>query len=134
LQNAKSATASASTSSAPVFNISVGDAVLDLLRPRPAQAIEHPMPPAAALAIPSNQDKMLLGPARTLGLDMSIGQFCESFGLQASIRAKLEDNAYDCARNLRFITLNDLTEMGFKLGEKAALQDAVERWSVPQVA
>jgi hypothetical protein len=131
LQNAKSAPAS--TPSAPVFNISVGDAVLDLLRPRPA-AIEHPQAEPPALAIPSNQNKMLLGPARILGLDMSIEKFCESFGLQPSIRAKLEDNAYDYARNLRFITLNDLTEMGFKLGEKAALQDAVERWSLAQVA
>lgn len=123
----------ASAPSAPIFNISVGDAVLDLLRPRPANA-EHPQAEPPALAVPSNQGKMLLGAARVLGPDMSINQFCESFGLQPSIRAKLEDNAYDYARNLRFITLNDLTEMGFKLGEKAALQDAVERWSVPQVA
>jgi hypothetical protein len=40
---------------------------------------------------------MLLGAARVLGPDMSINQFCESFGLQPSIRAKLEDNAYDYA-------------------------------------
>ena len=36
-------------------------------------------------------------------------------------------------RNLRFITLDNLTEMGFKLGEKAALQDAIECWSVPVI-
>ena len=128
LQNPKSTPASAS--SAPVFNISAGEAVLDLIRPRPA--IEHPEP--AALTVPSNQGKMLLGPARILGPDMSIDQFCESFGLQPSIRARLEVNGYYYARNLRFVTLDDLMEMGFKLGEKASLQDAVERWSVPQVA
>jgi hypothetical protein len=124
---------SAPTSSSPVFNISVGDAVLDLFRPRPA-IVDHPEHPA--LAVPSNagQGKMLLGPARALGLDMPIAQFCDFYGLQPSIREKLEENAYDFARNLRFIALNDLTEMGFKLGEKAALQDAIERWSVPPVA
>ncbi|KAF8815024.1 hypothetical protein BYT27DRAFT_7080856 [Phlegmacium glaucopus] len=126
-QNAKSADAP----SAPVFNISVGNAVLDLLQPRPA-IVAHPEPPM--LAIPSTQGKMLLDPARILGPDMPIGQFCDSFGLQPGIRAKLEANAYDYAQNLCFIALNDLTEMEFKLGEKAALQDAVERWSVPHVA
>jgi hypothetical protein len=77
---------------------------------------------------------MLLGPARNLGPDMAIAQFCNSFGLQPTIQAKLEENAYDYARNLRFIALDDLKEMGFKLGEKAALQDAIERWSVPHDA
>ena len=62
---------------------------------------------------------------------MSISDFCTSFGLQASILKKLDSNAYDFARNLRFISLDNLTEMGFKLGERAALQDAVERWSIP---
>ena len=61
---------------------------------------------------------------------MSISDFCTSFGLQASILKKLDSNAYDFARNLRFISLDNLTEMGFKLGERAALQDAVERWSL----
>ncbi|KIK01240.1 hypothetical protein K443DRAFT_7073 [Laccaria amethystina LaAM-08-1] len=83
------------------------------------------------LAVPPSVNKMLLKPTSSVGHDMPIGEFCTSFGLQPSILAKLEDNAYDYARNLRFITLDNLTEMGFKLGEKAALQDAVERWSIP---
>ena len=33
-----------------------------------------------------------------------------------------------------FIMLTDLTEMGLKLGKKAALQNAIEHWSVPHVA
>ena len=76
---------------------------------------------------------MLLSSTHDVGLDMTISQFCETFGLQPSILGKLEENAYDFARNLRFITLDNLTDMGFKLGEKAALQDAVERWSVPHI-
>jgi hypothetical protein len=84
-------------------------------------------------AVPLNQSKMLLDPACDLGPDMPISQFCESFGLQHTVLEKLEENAYDFARNLRFIALNDLTEMGFKLGKKAALQDAVECWSVSRI-
>ena len=61
---------------------------------------------------------------------MPIFEFCDSFGLQPSVLEKLEENAYDYAQNLCFITLNNLTEMGFKLGQRAALQDAVEHWSV----
>ena len=74
---------------------------------------------------------MLLVQGRDVGPDMAISQFCETYGLQPMVRAKLEENEYDYARNLRFIALDDLTMMGFKFGEKAALMDAVERWSVP---
>ena len=131
LQNSKLAPASAFL--APVFNISADEAALDLLRPCPAiEHPEHPEPPALQVAVPSNQGKMLLDPI--LGPDISIDQLCESFSLQPSIRARLEVNGYYYARNLCFVTLNDLTEMGFKLGENASLQDAVERWSVPHVA
>ncbi|KAF8968729.1 hypothetical protein BDZ97DRAFT_1755027 [Flammula alnicola] len=127
-QNAKGS----ATSSVPVFNISVGDGILDLFRPARAAVPDAPAP--QMLAGPAHVNKMLLNPACDVGPDMPIAQFCDSFGLQRSVLEKLEENAYDFARNLRFITLDNLTEMSFKLGEKAALQDAVERWSVPRVA
>jgi hypothetical protein len=73
---------------------------------------------------------MLLNPAFDIGADMSITQFCESYGLQPEIHKKLDENGYDYARNLRFVTLDNLTEMGFKFGERATLQDAIERWAV----
>ena len=82
------------------------------------------------LAVPPSANKMLLKPTSGVGRDMPIAKFCTLFGLQLSILAKLKENAYDYAHNLCFITFYNLTEMGFKLGEKAALQDAVERWSV----
>ena len=85
------------------------------------------------LAVPPSANKMLLKPTSGVGRDMPIAEFCTSFRLQPSILAKLEENAYDYTHNLRFITLDNLTEMGFKLGEKAALQDAVECWSVPVI-
>ena len=85
------------------------------------------------LAGPPIANNMLLKPTSDIGPDMPISDFCTSFGLQASILEKLDSNAYDFARNLRFISLDNLTEMGFKLGERAALQDAVERWSIPRI-
>jgi hypothetical protein len=113
--------------SAPVFNISVGDGVLDLFRPRiPVQDTPAPaLPPVATHA-------MVLSPARDIGQDRSIAEFCALYGLQPSIQKKLEDNAYDHARLLRFVSLNNLGEMEFKLGERAALLDAIERWSLPR--
>ena len=80
------------------------------------------------LAVPPSANKMLLKPTSGVGCDMPIAEFCTLFGLQLSILVKLEENAHDYACNLCFIALDNLTEMGFKLGEKAALQDAVERW------
>lgn len=122
---------------APVFNITVGDGLVDLFRPARAPVLDAPAVPAAPApqtpAGPSSTNKMLLSPTCNIGRDMPISEFCNSFGLHPSVLEKLEENAYDFARNLRFITLDNLTEMGFKLGQRAALQDAVERWSVPRV-
>jgi hypothetical protein len=50
-----------------------------------------------------------------------------------NIHSKFINNAYKEARFLRFVTIAELKEMGFQLGEIAALRDAVERWSVLRV-
>ena len=118
------------TSSAPIFNISFDDAVLDLFWPWPA--IPEPLTPQLA-AVPLNQNKMLLNPACDLSHDMPIVEFCEFFGLQHTVLQKLEENTYDFAHKLHFIALDSSTQMGFKLGEKAAFQDAVEHWSLPHI-
>lgn len=105
--------------------------MLDLFRPRAAV----PEAPVAAHQIPagfSNNQLMLIKPGFDVGPDMSIAEFCDFFALQPSILQKLTDNAYDFARNLRFIMLANLDDMGFKLGEKAALLDAIEKWSIPR--
>jgi len=129
-QNAKGSAGPLTAPLAPVFNITVGDGLVDLLRPA-HRADPDPTPPT--LAIPPPVNNMLLRTTSGIGPDMPIVEFCTSFSLQPSILVKLEENAYDYACNLRFITLDNLTEMGFKLGEKAALQDAIERWSVPLI-
>ncbi len=73
---------------------------------------------------------MLVNPLFDIGANMSFAQFCNNYGLQPAILKKLDENGYNYARNLHFIMLDNLTEMGFKLGEKAALQNTVERWAV----
>jgi hypothetical protein len=45
---------------------------------------------------------------------------------------KFTENFYKHARALRFVTIDELKEMGFRLGEIAGLRDAVESWSVPR--
>ena len=115
---------------APVFNISVGDGVLDLFCPRAPvldAPVPVPIPVTASHAVP-----MVLSPARDIGPDISITEFCTLYGLQPSVQKKLEDNAYGHARLLRFVSLDNLGEMEFKLGEHVALLDAVEHWSVPR--
>ena len=124
-QNAK-ATVPTSSSSALEGTIDIIRALM-VQRPAsdaPARVIEAP----SASIQPSSAT--LVNPLFDIGADMSIAQFCNNYGLQPAVLKKLDENGYDYARNLRFITLDNLTEMGFKLGEKAALQDAVERWAV----
>jgi hypothetical protein len=128
------ASKSSSLLSAPNINsIQFSDSTVDLIRSifRPA-VLEPPVPTNTVVqAMPFTEtSSMLLNPIRNMGPDIPIAEFCESFGLQPSVLKKLEENAYDHARHLRYVTLDNLMEMGFKLGEKAALQDAVERWSV----
>jgi hypothetical protein len=127
---------SKATPSAPVFNITLGNEFANILRPPvaapammpPAQAI----PPAPLYAeIPSS---LLLHPSRLPGPEMDIAVFCQQFGLAAQTLEKLKDNCYGKAQVLRFVHIDDLKQMGFRMGEIAGLQDAVEKWSVSRNA
>jgi hypothetical protein len=63
------------------------------------------------------------------GEDMPITQFCAKYELGKGVLEKFEENSYSHARMLRFVTIEELKEMKFRLGEIAALRDAVDRWS-----
>jgi hypothetical protein len=65
---------------------------------------------------------------------MPLQQFCMDFKLGDEVFKKFQENGYQDARVLRFVTIDELKEMKFRLGEIAALRDAVEMWSVPRVA
>jgi hypothetical protein len=85
----------APTVSAPVFNISVGDGVLDLFCPR--VSIQDAPPPALWPPLPvttSHEVPIVLLPAHDIGPDISIKEFCTLYGLQPSVQKKLEDNEY----------------------------------------
>jgi hypothetical protein len=129
-QNAKSNAPNAP--SAPVFNFTIGNELVDLFRPsRPAPAPQHapaaPLAPAYDLQCPT-----LLHSSRSPGIDMPLTEFCMVYDLGPGLLEKFHDNSYKDARVLRFVTIADLKEMKFQLGEIAALRDAVERWSVPK--
>ncbi|KAG2152702.1 hypothetical protein DEU56DRAFT_752017 [Suillus clintonianus] len=121
-----------SSPSAPVFNFTIGNEVLDIFRPwLPAAAV------APALSSTSHSSDSacttLLHPSRAQGRGIPLDEFCTEYDLGNNIHAKFAENAYKEARFLRFVTISELKEMGFQLGEIAALRDAVERWSVPRV-
>lgn len=62
---------------------------------------------------------------------MPLREFCTKYGLGLHTLKKFEDNYYTDARVLRFVTIDELKQMEFRLGEIAGLRDAVELWSVP---
>jgi hypothetical protein len=113
--------------SQPVINFTISNELVNLFRPTPSVA-----PPPVVLPVPATVDlacPSLLNPSRSPGLDMPLASFCSLYGLGDSVLRKLVDNAYTDARMLRFITIAELKEMEFRLGEIAALRDAVEKWS-----
>ncbi|KAG1765075.1 hypothetical protein EV702DRAFT_1204726 [Suillus placidus] len=124
-QNTKS-----SSLSAPVFNFTIRNEVINFFRP------QVPVIPAIPLAVapaPSNPTcTLLLHPSCMQGTDMPLNEFCAEYDLGNTIHVKFVQNAYKEAQFLHFITIPELKEMGFRMGEIAALCDAVERWSLPR--
>ncbi|KAG6834876.1 hypothetical protein H0H93_006765 [Arthromyces matolae] len=121
------------------FTFSIGDDIRDLAKqifpslapvPQPAAPLDPapPAPPATAEKYDFNCPT-LLQPARKPGLDMNLEQFCTCFDLDNDILTKLRSHGYKNARTLRFLTADELKTMDFRLGEIAAMRDAIESWS-----
>ena len=131
LQNAK-----ATSAPAPVVQLTLGDGLLNVFQPLIA-AVSHPLNHAntaiapAAASNPPLVLQTLLPLNRVVGPDMTIPEFCDLHNLLPKILEHLNRNSYFHAGHLRFVSLADLDGMGFNLGEKAALRDAVDRWSLP---
>jgi hypothetical protein len=125
-------TKTGSSNTSPIFNISLGNDILDIFRPPPPP---NPIPvPLSAPPVYNAPSSLLLHPSRVPGPDIPLSEFCEQYSLGPNILRKLQDNFYTHARVLRFVTIDELKEMDFRLGEIAELRDAVERWSIPKVA
>jgi hypothetical protein len=124
---------------APVINFTFGSDVIEQLdrfiRPPtvPAYAPAPAAPaPAYTPADAAGQYNLLcptlIQAGRVPGHDMPIADFCVMFDLGDGITKKLLDNSYRHARMLRFVTIDELKQMNFHLGEIAAFRDGVERW------
>ncbi|KAG2069511.1 hypothetical protein BDR04DRAFT_1156536 [Suillus decipiens] len=114
-----------SSSSAPVFNFTIRNEVVNFFHP---QVPAIPTMPLAAAPAPSDLTcTSLLHPSHMQGMDMPLNKFCAKYDLGNTIHAKFAENAYKEAQFLHFVTIPELKEMGFQLGEIAALCDAVER-------
>lgn len=120
--------ASSGSSSAPVFNFSIGEGAADLLRNFIPNQNREPPTPQAILAPTQNNNQPLLITSNHLGPDMIMSDFCKTYQLSAAIENKLTEDGYTHARMLRFVTVCELKEMSFRNGEIACLKDAVERW------
>lgn len=124
----------------PVFNLNIGNELVHLLRP---PAPPPPNPPSVAAPAPvaapllsshlPNYDPecpTLLHPSRAPGEDMSLSDFCNIYNLGQRVLDTFTEHSYKTARILRFVTIAELKEMGFRFGEIAGLRDAIETWSV----
>ncbi|KAF8173627.1 hypothetical protein BJ912DRAFT_802205, partial [Pholiota molesta] len=110
-----------------VINFNVSKDIADLFRhgsTAPAPPGPAPLPaPLAANYVPADCP-FLLAPARSPGLDMPLSAFCILYELGDAILKRLEDNCFTKSSALRFITIQELKDMGFRLGEIAALRVA----------
>ena len=114
---------------APVFHISLGNDFANILRPPPTAAAAQAIATGPSLHA-ENPSSLLLHPSRLPVPEMDIAVFCQQFDLAPQTLEKLKENYYGKAQVLRFVRIDDLKEMGFRMGEIAGLQDAVEKWSV----
>ena len=62
------------------------------------------------------------------GPTLSLHQFCHDYNLSDNILAKLSDNGYTGTETVCYVLISELKEMGFKLGEIAAMRAAMKHW------
>ena len=120
---------SLTTAPAPVFNLNIGREMLDLLHPGAANPAPVQNPALGHAQHIDINCPTILQANRVPGPDMILQDFCSQYGLQDNTLQRFLNNQYTHARMLRFITVGELKEMGFLLGEIAGVRDAIEQWS-----
>jgi hypothetical protein len=89
-----------------------------------AQVFNQMAPPALpAINLP------LLCTDLSPGERLTIADFCSRYSLAADIHKRLIENGFSTSLALQRVTVSDLKEMGFKMGEVAELEEAVEMWA-----
>ncbi|KAK7021601.1 hypothetical protein R3P38DRAFT_3541263 [Favolaschia claudopus] len=106
-------------SNAPVINFNIPDALVGLMSGRQN-------PPAAGAPAPPTT-AMLLPPNTQVGPSSSILDFCAVYGLSADISTKLTTNGYQDTDVFYLVSIDDLKEMQFTLGQIAQLREAVRK-------
>jgi hypothetical protein len=123
----------------PVFNFNIGNEVATLFHPfAPTAPAVAPIPtapmhataPALAPTTTTADCPFLLSPLRCAGPEFSLDEFCTVYELGDAVLKRFEENCYKKSSTLRFVTIQELKDMGFRLGEIAALRVAVEAWSI----
>jgi hypothetical protein len=116
---------------APIVNVSFGKEFFNMVKNgiEPASAPRTPLcsPPRSTYNL---QCLTLLPANHTAGVNMLIADFCATYDLVRPIKDKLVENGYLHSRFLCFVTIDELKQMNFLLGEIATIRDEVNRWSL----
>jgi hypothetical protein len=127
LQRRLAERAQAATQSGPVINFNIPPELLAVFRPAANNATPQPAVPGSHAKAEHPQDILIPDDAQH-GLTLSLDEFCNNYSLSGDIRAKLSENGYTGTETICYILVPDLKEMGFKLGEIAAMRAAMKRW------
>ncbi|KIK82231.1 hypothetical protein PAXRUDRAFT_70618, partial [Paxillus rubicundulus Ve08.2h10] len=103
----ESAQAKSSSSSAPIFNFSIGGELANLFQPQTLAAANGQGP----VAHPSSVEASLLPSTHLPGQDMTVTDFCNMYKLDDDIATKLSSHSFKDARLLHFISFSDLKDM-----------------------
>lgn len=110
-RKANQATASSSTpAAAPVFNFSLGNDFAQIFHPNQA-----PVP--SNISAPNTTSSKLISSGCKVGPDMPLAKFSSKYNLGPHILKLFEENGYTHSRHLRFVELEELKEMKFRLGK-----------------
>jgi hypothetical protein len=71
---------------------------------------------------------MLIPFPRLPGPDLSIGDFCALYKLDADICDRFKQQNFKRTTAFKFVEIPELKEMGFMMGEVAELKVAIEEW------
>ena len=123
-----------SSNSQPIFNITLGNELANILHPAPALVLA-PLAPAPPLPTPlqphvAPQYPSLIPLTWEPRIDMLLSDFCTQYGLSTSVLNKFTTNSFICMCSLHFIQTGDLGTIGFLLGEVAEMKDTVEQWAI----
>ncbi|KAF8995510.1 hypothetical protein BDQ17DRAFT_1330578 [Cyathus striatus] len=125
----------------PTINFQIGNDFISLLRDShpashsntPASSASDPFTSATPAPVPddslANKSAHILSISCTPGSTMPIKTFCSAYKLDDGILEKFVANGFRDTKHLRYLTHGNLMDMGFLLGEIAAVRDAVDAWS-----